>query len=169
MSENDIKKILKILEEHGKKLTTIENFLSSKHAPPFISTSSVPPNEGFVNLAKKTNLSIDELKNTIRIKNDSIEILGTITGTNSEKQVTVALCLLIAYEEIFGTEWVSSNIISECCRSIGISDPGGNLATNLKKKSELFRKSSTANEYKLTSGIGRKTAYALIKKLATGE
>jgi len=159
-------KILEILHEHTKKLENIEKILSSK--PIIKEHEQTKPVAGFESLAEKCSVDVNQLKDLIRVKGKKIEILVPLTGNTAKKQATISLCLMAAHEEIFGADWLSSNIISECCRSSGVIDKGNNLSTNLKTRSDLFRKSTTANEYMLTSGLGHKTAYETIHNLIVG-
>lgn len=120
-------------------------------------------------LAKKCEISLDELKNVLNINDKRIEIICRIDGKESEKQVTVSLILFASYEIIFKQPWVKSLIIAETCHVIGIEDRGNNLAKNLKTHSDLFLKRPTANEYRLTTNVGRSVAYKTIRHLAKGE
>ncbi len=60
-------------------------------------------------------------------------------------------------------------VIGETCHAIDIEDRGNNLAKNLKTRSDLFLKRPTANEYRLTTNVGRSVAYKTIRQLAKGE
>ena len=120
-------------------------------------------------LAKKCEISLDELRNVLNINDKKIEIVCRIDGKESEKQVIVSLILFASYEIMFNQPWVKSLVIGETCHAIGIEDRGNNLAKNLKTHSDLFLKRPTANEYRLTTAVGRSVAYKTIRQLAKGE
>lgn len=121
-------------------------------------------------LASKCNLTINELEQVIFIKDDIIEIIAPISGSDARKHIIVTQCLLIAYQTIFGQEWISSQKIIECLRSMGVRDVT-NLSLTLRKYSDLVIGQGTRGhkEYKLTSGQGRISAFNIMYKLAKRE
>ena len=71
---------------------------------------------------------------------------------------------------ILNNEWISTSIITECLRSLGVKDIA-NLAATLKKHRDLFRHigGRRYKKYKLTSGQGKISAFETIRKFAKGE
>lgn len=121
-------------------------------------------------LANKCNVTINELEQVIFIKDNTIEIISPISGSDARKHVIVTQCLLAAYQIIFEQEWVSSQIIIKCLRSMGVKDVT-NLSLTLKKYSDLVigRGTRGHKEYRLTSGQGRISAFNTIHELAKGK
>lgn len=122
-------------------------------------------------LAARCNISIEELEDIIKIKDDGIELLVSFSGKESEQQVSGILIVLLSFEMILGNEWVPSVKLKEILRAANISDKSGNLAKILKSHSDLFRHtgSNVATKYTLTSNKGRSNAIELLEKLAKGE
>src|SRR5438270_266613 len=63
-----------------------------------------------------------------------------------------------------------ASLLNECLNELGIQNLG-NLASNLQKYPQIFRKrgSGKATEYKLTTADGRTSARRIMHKLAKGE
>lgn len=110
-----------------------------------------------------------EIDNVFYVKDNEIRLVSPLSGNETEKQIKASTCILLAYEVLFGKTWLSSLILS---KSLDLSGVGNltNLADNLKRNSDLFRKSGTkrATEYKIT-GPGRTKAIEIIKKVAKAE
>jgi len=121
-------------------------------------------------LAQLCSISIEELNDIFRFKEKNVEIIFPIEGSDSLKRNLASQCYLAASEICYSKEWVDSAELAECMRSIGMKDIS-NLSTQLKKLSEVFRATGTRghSKYKLTSGVGRKSAFNVINKLAKGE
>ena len=121
-------------------------------------------------LARLCSISIEELNDIFNFKEKGVEIISPIEGKEHLKRIIVSLCYLAASEICYSKEWVESSELAECMRSMGIKDIS-NLAKQLKRLSETFRSTGTRghSKYKLTSGIGRKSALDVIHKLAKGE
>lgn len=120
-------------------------------------------------LATNCKISLSELNDTISIKDDYIQIIAPLTGTETQKQITAAQCVLAAYEVMLKRDWVPASLLTKSLDKSGI---GGlaNLARNLQQNSKLFRAKGVRpyKEYKLF-GPGRISAFDLIRKLSKGE
>lgn len=121
-------------------------------------------------LAQLCSISIEELNDIFRFKDEGVEIIAPIKGNDSLKRILASQCYLVASEICYSKEWVDSAELAECMRSMGVKDIT-NLSTQLKKLTEVFRTTGTRghSKYKLTSGIGRKSAFNVINELAKGE
>jgi len=117
-------------------------------------------------LANKCDLTINELERVISIRDNTIEFICPIFGSDARKHIIVTQCLLISYHTIFGSEWISSQTIIECLRSMGVKDVT-NLSFSLKKYPDLILAQGTRGhrEYRLTSGQGRIYAFNTMHKL----
>ena len=133
-------------------------------------TDETVPKNLFHTLAEDCEITEDELKDVLSVKGDKIEIHASITGTDTKRQVIASQCILIAYSTIFDQEWTRASLLTDGLSEMGIQNLG-NLASNLKKQSKIFRKrgGGKGTEYKLTTSDGRKSARRIIHKLAKGE
>ncbi|MDH3766601.1 MAG: hypothetical protein OER82_12450 [Nitrosopumilus sp.] len=123
-----------------------------------------------IELAELCLISVQELNDVFKFKDDSFDIIAPIEGNDALKRNIASQCYLAASEICYSKDWVDSVELAECMRSMGLKDMS-NLSKQLKRWSEIFRSTGTRghNKYKLTSGIGRKSAFELIRKLAKGE
>lgn len=121
-------------------------------------------------LAKKCAITKSELENVVSIHNNSIEIIHPIQDSDAQKHIIGAQIALIVAESVLNEEWLSSSKLTECFRAMGVKDLS-NVSLNLKRYPDLIRSRGTRGhkEYKLTSNMGRQSAYELIRKLAKGE
>jgi hypothetical protein len=129
-------------------------------------------NEAMSSLADELGIELDQLKDTISINGNKIEIISSIIDASAkQKMIKAALVVLLLSEKLYNSEWVSASIITEKLRETGIHDPGKNLSTHLKNESGLFRfRGNNVNrEYKLTTTNGRKKAFEILKELAVGK
>lgn len=123
--------------------------------------------ERIVRFAKRCNLSVTELRDVIESEEDGPIFIGKIEGTDAEKQVKASQCLLATYENVHQRDWIEASMLSQNLADSGV--PLANLARSLKSQKEIFRKMGKKKKntkYKLT-GLGKKKAYELIRKLAT--
>lgn len=153
------------------KLVNSENFLKDQNDAKDNIKNSNPNIEQKINeFAEKCGITKLELDTVLSINNNSVEIIYPIQGKESEKHLLGAQLMLIASESILGLDWIPSSILIECLRGMGVTDLS-NVSLNLKKHTDLIRSQGTRGnkKYKLTSGIGRQSAYELIKKLAKGD
>lgn len=120
-------------------------------------------------LATNCKILLSELNDTISIKNDYVQIIAPLAGTDTQKQIIATQCVLAAYEIILKQDWVPASLLTKSLDKSGIGGLG-NLARNLQQNSKLFRAKGIRpyKEYKLF-GPGRISAFDLIKKLAKGE
>jgi len=120
-------------------------------------------------LAKKCGITIEELKETISTENNQVEILKEIQGSEAFKQLIGSQCILATYRVLFEQEWISGAYLK---KSLDLSGVGGfpNLAVNLGKYKKLIvSRGKTAGTKYMITGIGLKSAYGIIKKVAKGE
>jgi hypothetical protein len=140
--------------------------------PTEVSSSSEKPNSenGMKDLAQICGIPLSKLKDVISIKNDKVEIIAPIKGSDAKKQIIASECILAAYEIVFKQEWIKASLLTESLCAMGIQRLG-NLSANLSRSSELFRKRGAKRntEYKLTTAEGRISAYQIIRKLSNGE
>lgn len=146
------------------------NSISQHFIPPSDDTSKkVDSEKKKIELARICGIDVKELDNVFYVKDNEIRLVSPLSGKETEKQIKASVCILLAYEILFGKTWLSSLVMS---KSLDLSGVGNlrNLAKNLKRNSDLFRKSGTkrATEYKIT-GPGRTKAIEIIKKVAKGE
>ena len=120
-------------------------------------------------LAKLCGITTADLQNVISASDDNLELVCTITGEESHKQIVGALVILLAYEILFSQKWIKSTTILEVLKKTGIRDKGRNFSTNMKKQNELILKKPSVQEYMLTTNNGRKIAAKIISKLAKSE
>ena len=157
--------ILSKLLESGKDAQKVAITMNTEEITKESTIDNIKEKEA--ELASKCNLTIDELEQVIFIKDNAIEIISPISGSDARKHVIVTQCLLAAYQIIFGQEWVSSQTIIDCLRSMGVRDVT-NLSLTLRKYPDLVigRGTRGHKEYRLTSGQGRISAFNVIYKLA---
>lgn len=120
-------------------------------------------------LARQCGISIKELDDILYFKDDVIKVVAPLSGSEQEKQVTAAKCILTAYEIIFEKRWIKAVVLSKCEDLSGIGQLS-HIAENLKKDKQSFRLQGkgSAAEYKIT-GPGRTSALEIIKKFAKGD
>jgi len=121
-------------------------------------------------LAEKCSLSKQELEVVFSFHKNSVKLVVPISGKDYFKRLIASQCFLIASEIVLGKDWIDSRELAENLREIGVKDLA-NTAPHLKKYPEIFRIDAKRghNKYKLTSGIGRSSAFEIIRKLAKGE
>ena len=141
--------------------------LKSKIKTPDLSTNIDEKKEM---LANKCNIAKTDLEKVIDIHNNNIEVIYPVQGNEAQKHLIGAQIVLIASESLFDLDWTSSSILIECLRGMGVTDLA-NVSLTLKKHQNLIRSRGTRGhkEYKLTSSLGRQSAYDLIRKLVKGE
>lgn len=123
------------------------------------------------NLAMKCGITYEQLNDIISIKDDQIEFIAPIEGSDAKKHIIVSLCLLVINEFIWKREWLESTKIAETLRAIGVKDLA-NLSYTLKRYPSLIRTRGSrglGKEYRLTSNDGRTKAFEVIAKLAKSE
>ncbi len=120
--------------------------------------------------ANKCNITKTDLEKVIGIHNNNVEVIYPVQGNEAQKHLIGAQIVLIAYESLFDLDWTPSSILIECLRGMGVTDLA-NVSLTLKRYQNLIRSQGTRGhkEYKLTSSMGRQSAYDLIRKLAKGE
>ena len=153
------------------KLLENQLFVTSPaHSEKTIQKNDMPIIEKQNELAKLCSITLEELMDVFKFRENTVEIIVPIIGNDAFKRLIGSQCYLAAAEIVFDKEWIESKELTECMRSMGVKDLA-NMAPTLKKLSDIFRSSGSRghNKYKLTSGFGRKSAFELIKKLAKGE
>ncbi|MEM3172916.1 MAG: hypothetical protein QXE82_05190 [Candidatus Nitrosotenuis sp.] len=120
-------------------------------------------------LAEKCSISVTQLDEILYFDSDIIKVIAPLSGSEPEKQLTVAKCILTAYDVIFGQPWVKALVLSKC---VGASKVGqlSHLSKNLKKDKQSIRLQGSRKgvEYKITE-YGKALTFDIIKKLAKGE
>jgi len=117
--------------------------------------------------AKNCGLTVTELDDVIYIKDNIVQLIASLSGSEAQKQVTATKCILAVHEAILDKEWVDSSTLIQCINSSGISTT--HLSRNLRKYSSNFLRVSGKGkgkslEYKIT-GPGRISAFEDLKKL----
>lgn len=121
-------------------------------------------------LVKNCGITVNELDDVIYIKDNVVQLIASLSGSETQKQVTATKCILTVYENISDKEWVNSSTLIQCIDSSGISTT--HLSRNLRKHSSNFLRirgkgQGKSLEYKIT-GPGRISAFEDLKKLAKG-
>jgi len=148
----------------------IETQPSYSQTPQTQPPAQVPNLEnGKQELAKQCGISVKELDDVLYFKDDIIKVVVPLSGSEPEKQVAVAKCILTAYEIVFKKRWVKALVLSKCVDLSGVGQLP-HLAHNLRKDIQSFRLQGKgkATEYKIT-GPGRTSTLEIIKKLAKNE
>ena len=122
--------------------------------------------ERIASFAKRCNLNAAQLRDAIEFKEDVPMFIEKVEGSDAEKQVKASQCLLATYENVYQRDWIEASTLRQNLADSGV--PLANLARSLKSQKEIFRKigKKKNTKYKLT-GLGKKKAYQLIRKLAT--
>ncbi len=126
-----------------------------------------------IQLAKKTGLSEDELKDLFDMSADGIQLTsaGSLEGSVAEKQQEVVISYLTAAYYCYGKDRESADFLRELCENLGIVDKGKNFSRNLASVSGMIspigKRKSAQKLYKITI-LGREEGLKLIKRLAKG-
>jgi hypothetical protein len=110
-------------------------------------------------------LSLEQINSVFDFQNDAPYFTVPIQTNNSEKQILVSRCLLLAYRDVYRKDWVKLNqVLAE--HGIGSLQ---HLSENLKKHPELFRQKGQrkGSVYKLAASAIRET-YELIRGYGAG-
>lgn len=120
------------------------------------------------NLAKKCNISIQELRNVLDYENNEFILLKKIEGTSIAQKMVVACQIIVtAWMKGKNIEWIKGSLLGKLIEKNSLGD-SSNLSTNLKN-SELFRKKGQlkGTVYSLTTQ-GWQEGLKLIAKLGKG-
>ena len=121
-------------------------------------------------LAQNCNIGVKELRDVLFVDDDVVHLIKPLQGTESEKQIIAAQCILTTYDVVFAREWVDSSLLMKC---IKMSSVGGldHLARNLRNN-EFFRIRGQGKgkslEYKI-SNYGKNDSFEKIKNLIKGD
>ena len=119
-------------------------------------------------LAKNCGVSIKELEEVLYFDKDIIKVIAPLSGSEPEKQLLVAKCVLTAFDVVLEQQWIKAIILSRC---VGASKVGqlAHLSKNLQRDKQSIRLQGNrkSTEYKITE-YGKATSYEIIKKLAKG-
>lgn len=122
--------------------------------------------DGLQELAQKSNVSVEQLKDLIEIKEDgTVELLIKFDNKlEKEKQMQVAQCIIIVLEIVQKQDWVETTTLTKSVEHSGVSS--SHLSRTLNENNRVFRSTGTGKgtKYKLT-GPGRSETFELIKKL----
>jgi hypothetical protein len=115
--------------------------------------------------AAKCNLSIEQLKNVYNFAQDKPDLVVSLDGKQSEKQIIVSRLLLAAYEEVYSQEWLS---LSKALESHGVGSLK-HLSETLENKPEIFLKKGEKKyrQYKLVLSAKVET-FKMINQMASG-
>lgn len=122
-------------------------------------------------LAKKCDISRENLNDVILIKNDDqVEILRSVVGSSARKQFIISQIVLLVHHTVLNHEWVSATAIVNSLKSAGVHTIA-TLSKTLKKHPNLFISEGNkhSRQYKLTSGPGRSSAIQIIQSIARGD
>lgn len=140
----------------------IEQTLTIESTP-----SGVPTlNTNIQNLSKKCDLSIEQLKNVYDFQEKYPILIIPLKGNQSEKQILASRLLLVAYDEVYGQEWLS---LTEVLQNHGIGALQ-HLSENLDRAQNIFLKRGERNtrQYKLVNSA-KIASYKIISQIAKGE
>lgn len=158
-----------LIISEDKKSDTNRIIIEQKHK---IQSSPETDTKIFEVLAEEAGMTLDQLYDTISIKEEKIEILIPFRGSNkAEKMIKAISCILLISDKFFNSPWVKSDVIAEYLRDLGLPDTGRNMSSYLKQNSKLFRikGSGRFKEYKLTTPEGKNYALNIIKELSSNE
>jgi len=119
-------------------------------------------------LAKKCNVSLQELKNILDYENDEFILLKQLELPSvTEKQVTACQIIITAWMKGKNVEWIPGSVLHELVEKNSLGDVT-NISKNVKK-SGLFRKKGQlkGTVYSLTTN-GWQEGLKLLEKLAKG-
>jgi len=153
-----LKKLLSLNHEQTKP----QDILSDDQGQPDDASNPL------LNLAKKCNISLQELKNVLDYENNEFILLKKIEGdSDAQKKVGGCQIIVTAWMKGKNIEWVKGSSLSELVEKNSLGDLSG-LAENLTK-SGFFRKKGQlrGTEYSLTTH-GWQEGLKLITKLAKG-
>jgi len=122
---------------------------------------------GFSELAKKCNITIEQLNDFIILKDDDTAELLVKLGNDlkeKERQVQSSQCIILALEYGTGQEWIDPVKLSKSIEHSGISS--SHISRTLEKNNRIFKGTGKGRgkKYKL-SGPGRIETFELIQKL----
>jgi hypothetical protein len=117
-------------------------------------------------LAKKCNITTDQLKNILDVEDGKFVLLKKIDEKlDSRKQIVASHCIVTAYMKGMNKEWTSSSHLREVVDKNGLGD-GGNLSKNLISSGKFRIKGKRkATEYSLTTE-GWQEGLQILKDLA---
>lgn len=120
-------------------------------------------------LAEKCGISVTQLDEILYFDTNIIKVIAPLSGSEPEKQLIVAKCILTAYDIVFGQPWVKALVLSKCMGASKVSQLS-HLSKNLKKDKQSIRLQGSRKgvEYKITE-YGKALTFDIIKKLAKGE
>ena len=119
-------------------------------------------------LSNQCNIGVTELDDVLYFKGELVQVLPTLPGTEPEKHVIAAQCILTAYDVVYKRAWVKAVDLVQCFKLSKINP--NHLARSLNKHKQLFRSQGKRKgvEYKITES-GKKPAFTIIKQLAKGD
>lgn len=120
-------------------------------------------------LSSTCEISEQEIKNVIKIKDKSISLVYHLKEQKTSfRQIVGSLITLLSHNALFNEDHVSSQTLKTTLTISGIQDPGNNLSTNLKSRSDIFIFDPSSREYSLNTGLGMIMAKKIFNKLAKG-
>jgi len=167
--ENEIKKIIKRLEDNEKRIIALEEILRKNKGKP-MKKFDINAEECFQKLSKAVGIDKGKIKYIIDFEESDFFILVNIKGDSAaEKQINATLCILTIYNYCYETKEIESEILKNKLENLGITSLG-NLNINLKKFRNFIiprgKPRSHNFSYKITiPGINR--GLEIIKELYT--
>ena len=125
--------------------------------------------KGKEELAKKCGVSVVALEDVLYLRDGSMKVVAPLSGTASEKHITISKCILTAYQIVFNQTWVQASTLSKCAKMSRIEQID-HLSRSLKKDEKSFRTQGNRGgmKYKITE-FGKTSTYEIIRKLVKAE
>lgn len=167
--EEDVKKILKKLEEIDGRLQKLEKPADEKGKE--VKPKRGKPEEGVKKLAEKIKISEEEIWKVFDVEEDRLTLINIIGEKYKEKTKNAALLVLLGYKYFFGMNNVLSQEIKRNVATNRI--PVNSYSTYLKELTPSLismkgRRGSKSTTYRLTT-FGEAEARALLKKMCEGQ
>lgn len=162
MSE-EIKKIKEVLENHEKRIKSLEGKLPSTKIQKAASLEGL----GVGKLAEKVGTSAEKLEGLFDTENGTLTLLKVVGEDEAERTKKISLVVLLGYKYLFGDETVPSTEIKRNVAENRI--PVNNFATYLNeiipsRVRRIGKPRSPKTTYKLTP-LGEAEAKEVVKEL----
>lgn len=119
-------------------------------------------------LATKCNISLDELKETIAVHGNVIEIVKRTKIKEKEKHILCSLIILTAYRILAEKEWISSSTLKKCLDRSAVGDII-HLPRSLGNTPLINSTGTKKGRQYMVIGKGMDLAFEFIHKLAKNE
>lgn len=164
-NEKELSKIIKMLQDHEKRITEIEKKLKGFKEPEV--EMMVSDTLRFDMLAKRTGVDEEKIKKVFDYDDGKITILKVIGESEKEKTQNVSLLVLLGYKYLLCVNKILSQEIKRNVAENRI--PVNNFATHLNELSpSLIRRRGKARSpkttYRLTT-LGDANAREILKRI----